>query len=114
MFKQVGECQGINAWRCIIRLIDSSRGILLEQLRNQVMMTRAFPIKSLKGVTVGIAEYENKISDFVESSGRQPPEDDRKSDSNAILPTSWAITGLGVDGLPSALGRALMWGRRHK
>ena len=35
---------------------------------------------------MGVAEYENKINDFVEAGGRRPPEDELKSDLNAILP----------------------------
>ena len=35
---------------------------------------------------MGIANYDNKIRDYVGAGGRQPPEDELKSDLNAILP----------------------------
>ena len=86
MFKQAEVCEGIDAWRRIIRLLDNGRSIRIEQLRNEIRMIRAYPIKILEAVTVGVAEYENKINDFVEAGGRRPPEDELKSDLNAILP----------------------------
>ena len=86
MFKQAEVCEGIDAWRRIIRLLDNGRSIRLEQLRNEIRMIRAYPIKTLEAVTVGVAEYENKINDFVEAGGRRPPDDELKSDLNAILP----------------------------
>ena len=86
MFKQAEVCEGIDAWRRIIRLLDNGRSIRIEQLRNEIRMIRAYPIKTLEAVTVGVAEYENKINDFVEAGGRRPPEDELKSDLNAILP----------------------------
>ena len=86
MFKQAEVCEGIDAWRRIIRLLDNGRSIRFEQLRNEIRMIRAYPIKTLEAVTVGVAEYENKINDFVEAGGRRPPEDELKSDLNAILP----------------------------
>ena len=86
MFRQAEVCEGIDAWRRIIRLLDNGRSIRFEQLRNEIRMIRAYPIKTLEAVTVGVAEYENKINDFVEAGGRRPPEDELKSDLNAILP----------------------------
>ena len=86
MFRQAEVCEGIDAWRRIIRLLDNGRSIRVEQLRNEIRMIRAYPIKTLEAVTVGVAEYENKINDFVEAGGRRPPEDELKSDLNAILP----------------------------
>ena len=86
MFKQAEVCEGIDAWRRIIRLLDNGRSIRFEQLRNEIRMIRAYPIKTLEAVTVGVAEYENKINDFVEAGGRRPPEDELKSVLNAILP----------------------------
>ena len=49
-------------------------------------LIRAYPIKSLEGVTMGVAVCENRIRDYVEAGGRQPPEDEMKSDLRAILP----------------------------
>ena len=86
MFRQAEVCEGIDAWRRITRLLDNGRSIRFEQLRNEIRMIRAYPVKTLEAVTVGVAEYENKINDFVEAGGRRPPEDELKSDLNAILP----------------------------
>ena len=89
MFKQAPRLAGIDAWRGIIRLIDNGRGIRLEQLRNEMHemhVIRAYPIKSLEGVAVGVAEYENRVRDYVEAGGRQPPEEEIQSDLTAILP----------------------------
>ena len=86
MFKQAEQCAGLDAWRRVIRFIDNGRTIHLEQLRNDMRMIRTFPIKNLEGVAVGVAAFENKVREFVEAGGRQPPEDEMKSDLNAILP----------------------------
>ena len=86
MLEQAEVCAGLDAWRRIIRLIDSGRIIRLEQLRNEMRSIRAYPIRNLEGVTVGVAAFENKIKEYVEAGGRKPPEDEMKSDLNAILP----------------------------
>ena len=80
------QCAGIEAWRGIVRLIDYGRSIRLEQLRAEMRMITAYPIKALEGVTVGVAQFENKVRNFVEVGGRQVTEEDTKSDLNAILP----------------------------
>ena len=49
-------------------------------------MIRAYPIKTSEAATEGVTVYENKINDFVEAGGRRPPEDELKSDLNAIFP----------------------------
>lgn len=86
MFKQAAVCADIDSSRRIVRLIDNGLTIRLEQLRNEVRMLRAHPIKTLKGVTVGMAEFEKKMKDFVEVGGQQRPDNEIKSDLNAILP----------------------------
>ena len=69
-----------------MRFIDSGRDIRLEQLRQEVRMIRSFTIKNLEAVTIGIAAFENKIREYVEAGGRALPQDEMKSDLNAILP----------------------------
>ena len=86
MLEQAEVCAGLDAWRRIIRLIDSGRNIRLEQLRNEIRSIRAYPIRNLESVTVGVAAFENKIKEYVEAGGRKPPPDEMKSDLNAILP----------------------------
>ena len=86
MLEQAEVCAGLDAWRRIIRLIDSGRNIRLEQLRNEIRSIRAYPIRNFESVTVGVAAFENKIKEYVEAGGRKPPPDEMKSDLNAILP----------------------------
>ena len=49
-------------------------------------MARSHLIRSLVRVTMGIAKCENTIRYYLDAGGRQPPEDELKSDLNAILP----------------------------
>ena len=64
---------GIEAWRRLVRYIDHGREIRLETLRNEVRMIRGrFVIKNLEDVVVGIAKFENKISEFVAAGGKRP------------------------------------------
>ena len=67
-------------------LVASGRTIRLEQLRNEMRSTRAYPIRNLEGVTVGVAAFENTIKEYVEAGGRKPPDGEMKSDLDAILP----------------------------
>ncbi len=46
------------------------------------------PIKSLENVALGIAEFENKIAEYVEAGGRPLEPDEMKADLLAILPES--------------------------
>ena len=86
MVRQADQSAGIDAWRRIVQLIDNGCRIRLEQLRAEMRMITAYPIKALEGVTVGVAQFENKVRNFVEVGGRQVTEEDTKSDLNAILP----------------------------
>ena len=86
MYKQASQCNGVDAWRRIVRFIDSGRSIRLEQLRQEVRHIRGFPIKNLEGVTVGIASFENKIKEFIDAGGRPPSDEEMKSDLNFLLP----------------------------
>ena len=77
---------GVDAWRRIVRYIDNRRGIRLEFMRNKWRTLRSRPIKSLEGMTIGIAEFEKTILDYVHAGGVQPGQEEMKSDFNAILP----------------------------
>ena len=46
------------------------------------------PIKNLETLNVGIAEFENKINEYVEAGGRRPDDEEMKADLLAILPDS--------------------------
>ena len=89
IFRQGGTAtvnKGVDAWRRIVRYIDHGRGIRLELMRNKWRTIRSRPIKSLEAVTIGIAEFENTVLDYVSAGGVQPGQDEMKSDLNAILP----------------------------
>ena len=79
------ERQKLRSERRIIWLIDSGRIVRLEQLRNEMLSIRAYPIRKLEGVTVGVAAFENKIKEYVEAEGRKTRDDEMKSDLGAIL-----------------------------
>ena len=65
ILKQADVLKGVEAWRRIIRYIDHGRGIQLEIMRNRMRHLRSKAIKILEGIPIGIAEFENTISDFV-------------------------------------------------
>jgi len=88
ILKQAGVLKGVEAWRRVVRYIDHGRGIRLEIMRNKMRHLRSKAIKTLEGVTIGIAEFENTISDFVSAGGVRPSDAEMKSDLNAILPAS--------------------------
>ena len=50
------------------------------------MIRGRFVIKNLEDVVIGIAEFENKIAEFVEAGGKRPDDQEMKSDLNFILP----------------------------
>ena len=69
-----------------MRFIDHGRSIRLETLRNEVRMIHTKSIRNLEGVTIGMAEFENKITEYVQAGGNRPSKEDMKSDLLAILP----------------------------
>ena len=86
LFKQAKRLNGIDAWRRVVRFIDHGRSIRLETLRNEVRMIHTKSIRNLEGVTIGMAEFENKITEYVQAGGNRPSKEDMKSDLLAILP----------------------------
>ncbi len=86
IFKGANSLNGIDAWRRVIRYIDHGKSIRLETLRNEIRTIHLRPIKNLESITVGIAEFENKIAEYVDMGGREPHNDDKKADLLAILP----------------------------
>ena len=65
--------------------IDDGNDGTFKQLRREIRMVRSHHIRSLVNVAIGIAKYDNKIRDYVDAGCRQSPEDELKSDLNAIL-----------------------------
>ena len=88
MFKRAESLKGIDAWRKVVRFIDHGRSIRRETLRAEIRQLPLKPIRNLEGITVGIAEFENKIDEYVEAGGRRPEPSEMKADLLAILPES--------------------------
>ena len=86
LFKQAKRLNGVDAWRRVVRFIDHGRSIRLETLRREARMIHTKTIRNLEGVTIGMAEFENKIKEFVEAGGDKPSKEHMKSDLPAILP----------------------------
>ena len=94
------KLNGLDAWRIIIRMIDSGMDHQLERLREEVRAINKKPIKDLEHVATGIAEYEAKVLEFKEAGGVGfPCSQEMKSDMRKILPTGlredliWMDTG---------------------
>ena len=86
IFKRAGCLNGLDAWRRLVRHIDHGRSIRLEALRTEVRSLHLRPIKNLEGVALGIAEFENKITEYIEAGGRELEDEEMKADLLAILP----------------------------
>ena len=66
-FKKALKLNGLDAWRVIVRMIDSGADHQLERLRDEVRAINKKPIKDLEHVATGIAEYEAKILESKEA-----------------------------------------------
>ena len=86
IFKRAESLHGLDAWRRIVRHIDHGRSIRLGALRTEIRSLHLKPIKSLENVSLGIAEFENKINEYVEAGGKRPDEAEMKTDLLAMLP----------------------------
>ncbi len=101
IFKRAESLHGLDAWRRIVRHIDHGRSIRLEALRTEIRSLHLTPIKSLENVSLGIAEFENKINEYVEAGGKRPDEAEMKTDLLAMLPEGlrenllWRLDGPG-------------------
>jgi hypothetical protein len=86
VFKRAEELNGFDAWRRVCRYIDHGRGIRLEALRAEVRSIHLHPMKNLEAVALGIAQFENKLSEYEDAGGKRPDDHERKADLLAILP----------------------------
>ena len=87
MFKRSPMLNGLGAWRRIVRMIDSSLPLKLEQLRDQVRMIHTKPIEALESIATGAAEFETKLEEYGAAGGTGYESDSiRKSDLLAVLP----------------------------
>ena len=87
-FKQANVNQGVDAWRRLVRHIDHGKDIRLHNLREEIRNIRLRPIKTLEGISVGVAQFDNKVQEFVDAGGRRPDSEELKFDLNALLPSS--------------------------
>jgi hypothetical protein len=84
--ESIGEMNGIDAWRRLIRHIDHGRDLRLDDLKQEMKLATMKPIKTLQEIESGVAAFENSIYEFVQAGGTQPPSRDMKNDLLRILP----------------------------
>ena len=84
--KSVGDMNGINAWRRIVRHIDHGRDRRLKDLRHEMQLIHLRPIKTLPEVEQGVAAFENSIHEFVQAGGVAPSDKEMKDHLLRILP----------------------------
>ncbi len=114
MFKRADVLNGIDAWRHGVRFLDHGRSIRLETLRTEVRVLHTKPIKNLEAVTVGMAEFENKIREYVEAGGKKFDDSDMKSDLLAILPQELREISDGEPLIPRPTRSSATWSRRRR
>ena len=87
IFRSAEDLNGLDAWRRVVRIIDSGLPLRLEELRGEVRMLHTRPMKDLEQVAAGIAEFEAKIKEYNQAGGVGFNGDhEMKSDLLAILP----------------------------
>ena len=86
MFRRATRLHGYDAWRRLIRHVDQGREIRLSELRRNMKFVQMKPIKNLSEVEQGVAEFENKIQEFVTAGGDGPSEEHMKDDLMQMLP----------------------------
>ena len=87
IFRSAEDLNGLDAWRRVVRIIDSGLPLRLEELRGEVRMLHTRPMKDLEQVAAGIAEFEAKIKEYKQAGGTGFDGDhEMKSDLLAILP----------------------------
>ena len=87
IFRSAEDLNGLDAWRRVVRIIDSGLPLRLEELRGEVRMLHTRPMKDLEQVAAGIAEFEAKIKEYNPAGGVGFNGDhEMKSDLLAILP----------------------------
>ena len=87
IFRSAEDLNGIDAWRRVVRIIDSGLPLRLEELRGEVRMLHTRPMKDLEQVAAGVAEFEAKIKEYRQAGGKGFDGDhEMKSDLLAILP----------------------------
>ena len=63
IFRSAEGLNGLDAWRRLVRIIDSGFPLRLEELRGEVRMLHTPRMKDLESVAAGIAEFEAKMKE---------------------------------------------------
>jgi len=88
MFKEADKTNGLDAWRRVVRVIDSGSVHHLEDLREICRTIHLKPIKDVESLATGIVEYEAKIRAYKDAGGiGYSSSDEMKSDLKRILPS---------------------------
>ena len=89
MFKRagrdVGEMDGIDAWRRLIRHIDHGLPLRLDDLRHEMKVMHLKPMKALADVEQGVAQSENSIDESIQAGGAAPSDKETKDDLLRML-----------------------------
>ena len=84
--ESIGEMNGIDAWRRLIRHIDHGLDLRLDDLKHEMKLAHMRPMKTLHEVEAGVAAFENSFYEFVQAGGTQPVDRDMKNDLLRMLP----------------------------
>ena len=84
--REIGEMNGIDAWRRLIRHIDHGLQLRLDDLRHEMKVMHLKPMKALADVEQGVAQFENSIYEFTQAGGVAPSDKEMKDDLLRMLP----------------------------
>ena len=84
-FKRADTSNGLDAWRRMTRYIDHGRESRRETLRREVKMMHTTPMHNFEMFEMGVAEFENVMSDYVRAGGTCGTDQETKDDLLHIL-----------------------------
>jgi len=82
-FRKADDCNGLDAWRRVVRVIDNGLPQALEELRDVVRDIHRKPTKDLEGVPEGVAKFEQTLKEYSDAGGDNPSDRQKKSDLGA-------------------------------